>query len=466
MSAPEVLGRLRRVRRIGVGGFASVWLYHDTDLKSHVAVKVLADNWSQHADIRERFLTEAQLLRATDSAHVVQVHDIGEMADRSPYFVMGYADQGTVADLLDSRQGNLATTSDLISQAAQGLADLHATGVIHRDIKPSNLLLRSDRTRGKRLLVADLGVAKAMMFASGITQVVGTPAYMAPEQSEQGSPVDSRADVHALGAVAYHLLTGHVVREGWLYGKVDATTPEAPSVVADVPAALDEVVLRAVAVEPAERWPDPVSFASALQDASRSVEPSAWKEADTPKVHVSSSTPRTPPLKRGSRKAWLVAAVAALAFAIAIGAYVVRPWGDAGSDTGSAASDPGDYCTVLKDDWEHIVTVGRTGLEFNDYAAITDAVHRIRVAAPDDVEQRWAAVDDALQDFRSVIEQTGTTWEALEANDVDPEHSGKVYAAVNRLSERLDAADFDALAAIDARERCGFAPNRVGVGGH
>lgn len=460
MSAPEVLGRLSRVRRIGVGGFASVWLYHDTKLKSHVAVKILADNWAQHADVRERFLTEAQLLRATDSAHVVQVHDLGELTDRAPYFVMGYADQGTVADLLRERAPELATTVDLITQAAQGIADLHATGVIHRDIKPSNLLLRSDRTRGKRLLVADLGVAKAMMFASGMTQIVGTPAYMAPEQSEPGTPVDGRADVHALGAVAYHLLTGEVIREGSLYGRVDAAVPDAPSVVADVPDALDDVVLRAITVDPAERWPDPVSFAAALQDTAESIEPYSWKSADTPKIHVTPPNgTRTPPLRRRSRKAWLVTGlVAALVAAVAIGGYVVRPWDETTAGSPSASDD---YCTVLQDDWDHIASIGTTGLTFDDYAAITDAVHRIRVAAPDDIEQRWAAVDDPLQDFRSVIERAGTTWEALKANEVDTADRGQVYNAVNRLSERLNTIDFNAIATIDARDRCGFAPRRV-----
>lgn len=81
VSLPETLGRLRRIRRIGAGGFASVWLYRDDELDSFVAVKALADNWAQQLDVRERFLKEARLLRAADSAHVVQVHDLGETED-------------------------------------------------------------------------------------------------------------------------------------------------------------------------------------------------------------------------------------------------------------------------------------------------------------------------------------------------------------------------------------------------
>ena len=100
---------------------------------------------------------------------------------------------------------------------------LHAKGVVHRDIKPQNLLLASDGLGRERLMVADLGVAKALIHASGLTDVVGTPAYMAPEQA-LGGGVDERADVHGLAAVAYHLLTGHVARNG---GVADLTQRQA-----------------------------------------------------------------------------------------------------------------------------------------------------------------------------------------------------------------------------------------------
>ena len=130
--------------RLGVGGFASVWLYHDDELESDVAVKALADNWAQRLDIRDRFLQEARILRRADSDHVVRVYDVGEV-DGTPYFVMTYADLGTVADLLQREPRlSLDRTLDLVTQAGAGLAVLHQHGSIHRDIKPANLLLRSD----------------------------------------------------------------------------------------------------------------------------------------------------------------------------------------------------------------------------------------------------------------------------------------------------------------------------------
>ena len=213
MSLPTRLGRLERVDRLGSGGFATVWLYHDAELDSDVAVKALAENWSQRLDVRERFLEEARILRRADSDHIVRVYDIGEV-DGTPYFVMTYADLGSLARQLEPGLPlSVPRVVDLVSQAGAGLAVLHEHGVVHRDIKPQNLLLRSGGSAGDKLLVADLGVAKAMLHASGLTQVVGTPAYMAPEQAT-GDAIDARADVHALAAVAYQMLTGRLAREG------------------------------------------------------------------------------------------------------------------------------------------------------------------------------------------------------------------------------------------------------------
>jgi serine/threonine protein kinase len=273
VSLPERLGRLERVDRLGVGGFATVWLYHDAELRSDVAVKALAENWSQRLDVRERFLEEARILRQADSDHIVRVYDIGEV-DGTPYFVMTYADLGSLATLVDPGEPlPPARVGDLITQAGAGLTVLHDQGVIHRDIKPQNLLLRSGGTAGDRLLVADLGVAKAMLHATGLTQVVGTPSYMAPEQAT-GIGVDARADVHALAAVAYQMLTGKLVRTGTISELSGAKLPPAPSQVVDLPAAVDDVLLRALQPAPADRWPDVESFTRALRAALPTPSPS------------------------------------------------------------------------------------------------------------------------------------------------------------------------------------------------
>ncbi|SDD82011.1 serine/threonine-protein kinase [Nocardioides lianchengensis] len=266
MSLPERLGRLERVEAIGAGGFATVWLYRDTELQSDVAVKALADNWARRLDVRERFLEEARILRRADSDHIVRVYDVGEV-DATPYFVMTYADLGTLAGLTaPGRPLPSGRVLDLVTQAGAGLGVLHELGIVHRDVKPQNLLLRSGGSGGERVLVADLGVAKAMLHASGLTQVVGTPAYMAPEQVS-GTGIDRRADVHALGAVAYQLLTGQQARTATMHELLTATLPPAPSTLADLAPAVDEALLRALEPDPADRWPDVASFVGALREA-------------------------------------------------------------------------------------------------------------------------------------------------------------------------------------------------------
>ncbi|SDS55189.1 serine/threonine-protein kinase [Microlunatus soli] len=263
MSLPEQLGRLRRINRIGAGGFATVWLYHDDELRSPVAVKALAENWAQRDDVRDRFLEEARILRAADSDHVVRVYDIGE-ADGTPYFVMSYADRGSLADhLAPGLPLPPPMVVDLVSQAAQGLDVLHRHGVVHRDIKPQNLLLRAAPDGRARVMVADLGVAKAMLHASGLTQIVGTPAYMAPEQAT-GGDIDQRADVHALGAVAYQMFTGRRVREG-MESVAQGQPPIPPSQHTPLPPGVDAVLLRALDPDPAGRWAQVVDFTDALQ---------------------------------------------------------------------------------------------------------------------------------------------------------------------------------------------------------
>jgi eukaryotic-like serine/threonine-protein kinase len=285
VSLPTRLGRLRQVERLGVGGFASVWLYRDDELQSDVAVKALADNWAQRLDIRDRFLQEARILRRADSDYVVRVYDVGEV-EGTPYFVMTYADQGTVANLLDREPRlTLDRTLDLVSQAGAGLTVLHAQGSIHRDLKPANLLLRTDGA-GQRLMVADLGVAKAMLHASGLTHVVGTPAYMAPEQATGGG-VDERADVYALAAVTYQMLTGRYAHEGSIGDLARLQPPPPPSQLAALPGSVDGVVLRGLARDREDRWPTVRAYVNALQAAAPGSghtllvsppEPSAWAD--------------------------------------------------------------------------------------------------------------------------------------------------------------------------------------------
>ena len=263
MNAPVRFGRYRVDRQIGSGAFAIVWLAHDEVLDSAVAVKVLADNWVERLDVRERFLTEARILRRADSDRVVAVYDIGELPDGRPYFVMTYADRGTLADRLGAGPFPVVDALRYGAEAAGGIAVLHETGFIHRDLTPANVLLRTGRGGSEQVLVADLGLAKAAAHGSGFTQPVGTPGYMAPEQADPSRGLDLRVDVYSLGALVYHLLTGQppAIR----FAAADVPPPSALR--PGIPPVVDAVVMRAMAGNPDDRYPSAKALAVALTAA-------------------------------------------------------------------------------------------------------------------------------------------------------------------------------------------------------
>ncbi|MFD0853439.1 serine/threonine-protein kinase, partial [Actinomadura adrarensis] len=167
MSFPPTVGRYRIDRVLGSGAFAAVWLGHDDALDSQVAIKVLSGSLIDDLDVRNRFLEEARILRRADSARLVRVHDIGELPDGRPYFVMSYADRGTLGDRMRERPLPVAQALAMAEEIAYGVEVINKLGVIHRDLKPSNVLFQSTPDGGERLLIADLGLSKALAHASG-----------------------------------------------------------------------------------------------------------------------------------------------------------------------------------------------------------------------------------------------------------------------------------------------------------
>ncbi|WP_309237612.1 serine/threonine-protein kinase, partial [Actinomadura sp. BRA 177] len=235
-----------------------MWLGHDDALESQVAIKVLNSNLVDDLDVRNRFLEEARILRRADSERLVRVHDIGELPDARPYFVMSYADLGTLGDRMRERPLPVSEVVALAEQIAYGVEVINTLGVIHRDLKPSNVLFQSTPDGGEKLLIADLGLAKALAHASGaFTLPVGTPGYMSPEQARFGGGLDVRADVYGLGALTYHMLTGRAP------GPAPVKSP--PSELREgLTPAFDQVIMRALEVEREKRWPTAEAFAEAL----------------------------------------------------------------------------------------------------------------------------------------------------------------------------------------------------------
>jgi len=220
---PEHIGRYEVRGVAGSGGFATVYEGFDPRLDAPVAIKVLADNWSRDPEIVRRFRREAVLLRRLSTEFgvpgLVEVFDIDQAETGQPFFVMGWADRGTLGDRAGGKRWPYEQVAPIVEALTQSLGHLHSRSVVHRDVKPANLLLRCDSDDppatdrllgpGERLVVGDLGLAKDFLDdASALSLVAGTDRYMAPEQLVFGGSIDHRADIFAASAMVAELLGG------------------------------------------------------------------------------------------------------------------------------------------------------------------------------------------------------------------------------------------------------------------
>ncbi|WP_395658992.1 serine/threonine-protein kinase [Nocardioides sp.] len=367
---PSRLGRYAVRRRIGSGGFATVWLAYDEQLDSPVAVKVLADNWTEDAAVRQRFLEEGRFLRKVESPYVVTVYDAGELDDGRPYLVMSYADQGTLADRLEVEGLTPAQAMEVVRQVGAGLQALHERGVLHRDVKPANVLFRTveDAEEGTvRAMVADLGLGKALDMSSRLTMIAGTPSFVAPEQA-QGEPLDPRADQYSLAALAYLLLAGRApyAHASLAAAAAPSSPPPLSSPERPFPAEVEAVVRRGLAADRAERWPDVASFVAALEDALAPVvvddAASSWLPVDPdltqpgarPSARPShDSLPAPVPPRRGRARLLAGGLVGVLAVAVGLGVgFWVEQRGEGDETVGD---DTGTLFVTVPDDWARAV---------------------------------------------------------------------------------------------------------------
>jgi WD40 repeat protein len=283
MTLPSYVGRYEVRQEIARGGFAVVVQAWDEELQSLVAIKILLRELAEDDDIQRRFVEEARLLRRIRSPNVVTVHDVGRLNDGRPYFVMDFADRGTLAPRLAGKSGfrppDPQSVIALVDAVADGLSAIHEAGVVHRDIKPDNILFQVAR-RGppelesapsgerprpaaliasdERILVSDLGIAKDVhKHGSLVTLLGGTPLYRAPEQGEDDAEITAAADVYAATALLWHVLTGQ-------------KPPDARGVkgrLPMLPAAWHEFIEQGMALDPEARFAGMESWRSAVHDA-------------------------------------------------------------------------------------------------------------------------------------------------------------------------------------------------------
>jgi eukaryotic-like serine/threonine-protein kinase len=259
-------GRYRLVRRLGSGGMADVWLAEDTELSRNVAIKVLHERFAQDAQFVERFRREAANAAGLQHPNVVGVFDRGEF-DGSYYIAMEYVEGSSLKELID-RGLSVPQAIEIARQILAAVRFAHEHGIVHRDIKPHNVIVDP----AGRVRVLDFGIARA--GASEITQtgsVMGTAQYLSPEQA-QGLEVTPASDLYSVGVVLYEMLTSRVPFEGdsavAVAMKQVSEQPAPPSAHnPGVPPALDRVVLRALAKDPANRFASAEEFSAALDAA-------------------------------------------------------------------------------------------------------------------------------------------------------------------------------------------------------
>jgi len=246
-------------RQVGQGGMATVYLARDIRHQREVAIKVLRPDLAAALG-PERFLREIRIAANLNHPHILPLFDSGE-ADGFLYYVMPYVEGDTLRTKIE-KEGELpvAEAVKIIREIADALAFAHSKGVVHRDIKPDNVMLT-----GGHAVVTDFGVAKAISEATGRDKLttagvaLGTPAYMAPEQATADPNVDHRADIYAVGVVAYELLTGRTPFTGatpqaMLARHVSEQVEPVGKHREHVSAELEAVVMRCLEKHPADRW--------------------------------------------------------------------------------------------------------------------------------------------------------------------------------------------------------------------
>jgi len=259
-SPPSAVGRFHLLRLIGVGGMSEVYLGYDPTDGATVAVKVLAAHLTREQQFVNRFYREVRLSQELEHPSLIRGRSSGYDPRTEKHFLaMEYVDGLTAKAVLDAGGPfPLPAAARVVSEVAAALDYLHARKLVHRDVKPENILL----TRDGPAKLADLGLAKRLGGDADLTtanQGIGTPSYMPHEQARNAALVDARSDVFALGATLYHLLTGSVPS-----ANADAF-PAHPN----VPPAVEPVLRRMLARNPADRFPTATAATLALDAPER-----------------------------------------------------------------------------------------------------------------------------------------------------------------------------------------------------
>ena len=318
------LGKYRILDVVGRGGMGVVYKAEDSVLRRRVALKAILPSLGANATVRKRFLREARSLAAVEHDHIVRLYEVNE--DRGVSFIAMEFLAGTSLStrLVEGERLSVSEVLRIGREVADGLATAHARNLVHRDIKPANIWLEARPNLPARVKILDFGLARAeedsRITASGA--VLGTPAYMSPEQS-RGEQLDFRSDLFSLGVVLYRLTTDSEPFTGpdgistmLAIATVMPTPPQVRNF--DVPADLSDLIMQLLEKEPANRPGSARAVAEAIGRIERGEAAPVVKKAQVPIATIVATSP-----KRSTRRTWLILAALTLAVFGCLGSALV-----------------------------------------------------------------------------------------------------------------------------------------------
>ncbi len=264
-------GRYEIKSELGRGGMATVFHAYDPSFERDVAIKVLPPAFLHDPQLRMRFEREAKMIASLEHPAIVPVYDFGEEGGQ-PYIVMRYMSGGSLAERVQQGAMSITETERIISRLAPALDAAHARGIIHRDLKPGNVLF----DQYGNAFLSDFGIARLQQQQESATltgsAIVGTPAFMSPEQVQGEKTIDGRSDIYALGVLVFQMLSGQAPYRADTPAKVMLMhllepVPHILSAKADLPPGCDTVIQKAMAKNPDDRYPTAGEMANALESA-------------------------------------------------------------------------------------------------------------------------------------------------------------------------------------------------------
>ncbi|HYL34427.1 MAG TPA: protein kinase [Bryobacteraceae bacterium] len=385
--------RYEILKMLGEGGMGAVYKAHDRELDRLVALKVIRPELAGQASILQRFKQELILARKITHRNVIRIFDLG-VAEGIRFITMEFVEGRDLSSLLEERKYTPEEAVKILRQVCAALEAAHAEGVVHRDLKPQNIMIEGSG----RVCVMDFGLARSME-TTGMTQagtIMGTPAYMSPEQAK-GMPADERSDIFSLGIIAYQMLTGDVPYKAdsvlaSMLLRTQGPPPSPIQVEPAIPQTLNDLVMKALAVNPEDRYQSATMLGQDLHD---------WQEGTLAKAIV---TPPMAMMSQSKTGKWIALAVgvAVVIMAGVYGAYrlrnrpakVVAPMtvliADFNNHTGDAIFD-GTLEPVLK-----IALEGATFISAYDRTQMRNLGLQTVPAKLDDTTARQIAVSQGL----------------------------------------------------------------------